>query len=86
MHHQTRWTAQRIGRYLDIIEPLVYRIRQPLPPFRLKILDGPDAQPLIDRDVDDGDWPIIKSNSYWAEWLTDFTLRTSSVIRSGDLP
>lgn len=83
MHHQTRWTAQRIGRYLDIIEPLVYRIRQPLPPFRLKILDGPNAQPLIDRDVDDGDWPIIKSNSYWAEWLTDFTLRTYLKIPTG---
>ena len=71
MHHKTSWTKQRIEQYLRTIEPLAHRIRQPLQPFRLKVMDGPEERPLINLDVNDSDWPIILSNTDWAEWFTE---------------
>ena len=34
MIHKTRWTDRKIGQRIDLIEPLVYRKKQPLAPFR----------------------------------------------------
>ena len=80
MHHKARWTTQRIEQYLRTIEPLVHRIRQPFQPFRLKVMDGPEERVLVNSDVNDSDWPMIQSNTYWAEWFTDFTLRTHFTV------
>jgi hypothetical protein len=53
MIHKTRWTAQKIARRLSLIEPLVYRQRHPLEPFRYTTLPGPMADPPIGPNVDD---------------------------------
>jgi alpha-mannosidase len=76
MHHKTRWTVQRVEKYLTTIEPLVYRSRQTLPPFRYLEMEGPGVSTPVGLDIDDRDWAIVGSNSYWAKWFTDFTLRT----------
>ncbi len=77
MSHAVRWTAQKIAQRLSLIEPLVYRRRCPLPPFRCKELSGPHAAPPVSSDVDDSSWPIIKPETYWGHWWTDFVLRSS---------
>ncbi len=75
MTHTIRWTAQKIAQRLSLIEPLVYRRRQPLPPFRYMALAGPMEAPPVALDVDDSDWPVIEPHSYWGTWTTDFVLR-----------
>jgi alpha-mannosidase len=74
--HKVRWTAEKIARRLAWIEPLVHRKRHPLPPLRYTTLTGPMADPLTDPDVRDGGWPAIEPNTYWGQWMTDFTLRS----------
>ena len=76
MIHKIRWTPQKIAQRLRLIEPLVYRRRVPLPPFRFKALSGPMEPPPIGPDVDDAAWPVIHPHTYWGEWVTDFVLRT----------
>ena len=52
-------------------------------------MDGPEERPLVNSDVNDSDWPMIQSNTYWAEWFTDFTLRTHFAVpleRDAQLP
>jgi hypothetical protein len=77
MIHTIRWTAKKISQCIDLIEPLVYRQRHPLPPFRHTALPDPHRQPPVGIDVDDKDWPAIEPNTYWGDWMTDYALRTS---------
>ncbi len=76
MYHTVRYTAQKIARRLDLIKPLVYRRRYPIPPFRVLYLSGPSESPPVGLDVDDQGWPVIPPQSYWGHWRTDFVLRT----------
>lgn len=89
MMHQIRWTADKIAGRLALIEPMVYRKRYPLPPFRYTILEHPLVSPPVGADVEDEDWPVIKPNTYWGEWMCDFVLRTSFQVPAdwdADLP
>jgi len=74
--HKVRWTAKKIAKRIALIEPLVYRSRHPIAPFRYIALSDPMETPLVAPDVNDSDWPIIEPNTYWGRWMTDFTLRT----------
>ncbi len=74
--HTVRWTAQKIARRLELIAPLVYRRRAPLPPFRYLELPDPLTAPPISADVDDADWTIVEPHTYWGRWTTNFVLRT----------
>ncbi|MBL7183447.1 MAG: alpha-mannosidase, partial [Anaerolineae bacterium] len=76
MIHKVRWTADKIAGRIGLIEPLVYRRRQPLPPFRYTTLSDPMEAPPVAPDVNDSDWPVIEPNSYWGKWMTDHALRT----------
>ncbi|MCX7681902.1 MAG: alpha-mannosidase, partial [Anaerolineae bacterium] len=89
MMHRIRWTAEKIASRLALIEPLVYRQRQPIPPFRYTMLANPLASPPVGPEVEDRDWPVITPNTYWGEWMTDFVLRTSFQVPADwdpDLP
>ena len=77
MYHQMRWTAQKIAQRIELIEPLVYRKRSPLPDFRFLKLNDPMDAPLIGADVDDSQWEIIEANSYWATSKINYMLRTT---------
>ncbi len=84
MYHKIRWTARKIEQRIKLIEPLVYRRRVPMPPFRFTMLEAPgygavDAAP-IGADVDDSGWDVIEPNSYWAQSRVNFTLRTTFEI------
>ncbi len=80
MIHKTRWTAQKIGRRLSLIEPLVYRKKHPIPPFQYTVLASPETEPPVGADVDDQDWETIAPDSYWGGWLTNFVMRTTFTI------
>jgi alpha-mannosidase len=73
--HKVRWTAQKIAQRIALIEPLVHRQRDFLPPFRYSTLSDPLDPPPVDPDVDDAAWPEIEPNTYWGQWWTDFMLR-----------
>jgi alpha-mannosidase len=76
MTHKTRWTAEKIAQRLSLIEPLVYRQRQPLGLFRYVVLDSPAQAPPLGPEIDDADWVVIEPGTYWGAWTTDFVLRT----------
>ena len=76
MLHKVRWTADKIAQRLRLIEPLVYRNRYPIAPFRYTALSSPMENPPVGPDVDDSHWPLIDPNTYWGRWMADFTLRT----------
>ncbi|MBE9506586.1 MAG: alpha-mannosidase, partial [Chloroflexi bacterium] len=71
--HRIRLTEPKIARRLELVETLVYRQRQPLPPFRFH----PGDEPLVAPDVDDSVWPVIEPGACWGEPRQDFTLRTT---------
>jgi alpha-mannosidase len=75
LSHTIRWTTQKIARRLRLIEPLVYRLHQPLAPFRYAALPGPLDAPPVGREVDDAHWPVIEPYTYWGHFMTDFILR-----------
>lgn len=79
MIHKMRWTAQKIAHRLALIEPLVYRQRVTLPPFRFTALadptPGPIQPPPIAPEVDDSGWPLLEFNRYWAGADINFVLR-----------
>ncbi|HEY4386713.1 MAG TPA: glycoside hydrolase family 38 C-terminal domain-containing protein, partial [Ktedonobacteraceae bacterium] len=76
MFHQIRWTLQKISQRLSLIEPLVYRRRLAMLPFRFLALSSPREAPPISVDVDDRDWDVIEPDTYWGEWRQDFVLRS----------
>ncbi len=76
MYHETRWTVRKIRQRLALIEPLVYRRRHPLPPFRLTTLNDPMDEPPVAVAVDDSDWSVVEYNTHWIDLFTNFVLRT----------
>ncbi len=83
MKHQIRWTPQKIASRLELIEPLQYRRKHPIAPFKYKPLPSPDVDPPVATDVDDSDWQSIEPNTYWGDWFTDFVMRTEFSIPAG---
>lgn len=73
MLHKIRWTPQKIGQRIKLIEPSVYRQQRVLPPFRYKTLSSPLEAPPISGD--DSNWEVIAPKTYWGTWFTDFILR-----------
>ena len=89
MIHNVRWTARKISQRIELIEPLVYRKRHPLPSFRHITLPDALSEPPVGLDVEDEDWPVIEPNTYWGTWITDYVLRTTFQVPSKwekDLP
>ncbi|MBI3927695.1 MAG: alpha-mannosidase [Armatimonadetes bacterium] len=84
--HRIRWTAEKFEARLKLIEPLVYRRTEPLPPFRYLELSGPESDPPCAPEVDDQDWPVLQPDEFWGPPQTDFVLRTTfTVPESWDL-
>ena len=82
MFHDIRWTSKKIHQRLCLIEPLVYRRRQPLPRFQYLELESPLIDPPVLPEVDDGNWRVIPWGAYWARFNADFSLRTRFQIPS----
>ncbi len=85
MHHQTRWTLDKIRARLELIAPLTYREQLPLSPFCYQRLDSPMAgmPALVAPTYDDRDWLTIQPHSSWGAAKTNFLLRTSFTLPAG---
>jgi len=78
MYHVTRWTAEKIGQRIRLFEPLVYRRTYELPPFRVQLVsDAAPDTPLVSPELDDRAWTVVEPYTYWGEWRTHFTLRST---------
>ncbi len=77
MDHRIRWTPKKIRQRIELITPLVYRQRAPLPPFRYSAMPAPEADPIIAPEYDDSGWQQITPPCYWGDWNADFMLRGS---------
>ena len=89
MSHKVRWTTQKIAQRLKLIEPLVYRRRNPLPAFHYKTLSNPLESPPVAVDVNVDGWETIQPNTYWGTWTTDFIMRSQFQVPADwktDLP
>src|SRR3712207_2454150 len=75
MLHTTRWTETKITQRLAMIEALVYRRSEPLPPFHYRVLSSPMEPPLAGDEGPEGDWTVIEPNSNWGAPDTNFVLR-----------
>ncbi|PJF26254.1 MAG: alpha-mannosidase, partial [Phototrophicales bacterium] len=85
MRHQIRQTARKIRQRLALIEPLVYRFSQPLPPLRYLPLGTNTDIPDINQD--DSAWQIITPGMYWGGKEINFLLSTYfSVPTAWDRP
>ncbi|GAB4579791.1 MAG: alpha-mannosidase [Anaerolineales bacterium] len=87
MHHKTRFTPEKIAQRLKLIEPLVYRARQPLPPFRYHELPDPSSPPPLISSAPSlaSNWPEIPPHTYWGKWQTNFLLTTTFTVNSANL-
>jgi hypothetical protein len=80
MYHKQRWTLEKIKQRLELIAPLVYIKRKPLPSFRYHELETALTPPQIGIDVDDSNWQEIDAYQYWGAWMQNFVLRTTFAI------
>jgi len=81
--HTIRQTSKKIYQRLRLIEPLVYRRRQPLPCFRYLKLASPLVAPPVSLQADEENWQTIPWGSYWGEFNADFVLRTQFQVPPG---
>ena len=77
--HQARLTLEKISARLQFLSKTVYRQSHPLAPFKFHA----SSQPLVEIDVDDRDWEVIKPGSYWGALRQEFTLRTNFALPKG---
>jgi alpha-mannosidase len=80
LFHKIRWTPQKIAQRIRLIEPLIYRQQQILPPFRYQALAGPLETPPIGANIDDSGWEVIQPNTYWGNRRTDFVIRSQFTV------
>ncbi len=80
MLHKVRWTSEKIGQRIALIEPHVYRQKQALPPFHYKTLSSPLEAPPVGEEFDPSSWDVIEPDSYWGTWETNFIMKSSFQI------
>ena len=80
MTHDARFTAEKIAKRLELIRPLVFRNKQPLPPFWiLPLKDAIEEPPL---DADPSTWDRVPHNSYWGKPDLNFLMRSHFTVPS----
>ncbi|HET9912714.1 MAG TPA: alpha-mannosidase [Anaerolineales bacterium] len=80
MYHRIRWTPEKIKQRLELITPLIYIKRKPLPSFHYRELDSALTPPPVGIDADISGWKEIGAHDYWGAWMQNFVLRTTFTI------
>ncbi|MEM8630919.1 MAG: glycoside hydrolase family 38 C-terminal domain-containing protein [Pseudomonadota bacterium] len=80
MSHDDRFTAEKIGQRLKLIQPLVFRNKLPLAPFAILPLDDALTPPPL--DADHSAWERIGHNSYWGKPDLNFLMRSHFTVPS----
>ena len=79
MTHDANFTSEKIAKRIELIHPLVFRRKLPLPPFWLLPLDSATDEPPIDADP--STWERIPKNSYWGKPDLNFLMRLHFTVR-----
>ncbi|NDJ61148.1 MAG: alpha-mannosidase [Chloroflexi bacterium] len=80
MRHQIRFTEDKLDQRIALIEPLVYRRRLPLEPFRYQPIDGPltllDGSDSLEHapNLPTETWPSIAPRTYWGQQDVNFVM------------
>ena len=80
MYPKQRWISEKIKLRLELIIPLIYIKRKPLPSFRHQESENALTPPQIGLAVDDSQWREVDTYPYWGTWLQNFVLRTTFTI------
>ncbi|MDJ0639756.1 MAG: hypothetical protein QNJ20_13030, partial [Paracoccaceae bacterium] len=80
MTHDANFTAEKVAKRIELIRPLVFRQKLPLPPFWLLPLDSATDEPPIDADP--STWERIPHNSYWGKPDLNFLMRSHFTVPS----
>lgn len=78
MTHDLRFTAEKIGKRIELIRPKAFRARLPIAPFRHLALPDAKADPPLGADA--SSWPQIPWDSYWAQQNENYLLRSDFSI------
>ncbi|MEL6210219.1 MAG: alpha-mannosidase, partial [Pseudomonadota bacterium] len=81
MTHDRRFTAEKIGKRIALIQGMVHRAALPMAPFRITTL--PDARADPPLDADPGDWPEIPWQSHWGGQDIHYLLASSITVPRG---
>ncbi|MEM9344220.1 MAG: glycoside hydrolase family 38 C-terminal domain-containing protein [Pseudomonadota bacterium] len=74
MTHEARFTVEKIAKRIELIRPLVFRNKLPLPPFWILPLEDARVEPPL--DADHSGWERIEHNSYWGGADLNFLMRS----------
>jgi len=78
--HTIRWTLQKATSRLTLLQPLLFQKRHSIGNYALKLLAGPQADAPVQPGVSTDDWLSVAPPAQFAEWRTDFCLRTPFTI------
>jgi len=80
-YHRIYWTAERISNRLKLIEPLVYKIVQPIPfVYYAEMTDLSQLEQLTELKFNDSLWLELKAGDYWGKRQQNFILRNQFQI------
>ncbi|MDJ1017497.1 MAG: glycoside hydrolase family 38 C-terminal domain-containing protein [Paracoccaceae bacterium] len=81
MSHARRFTAEKIGKRIALVQRMAHRQSLPIAPFRY--LELPDAVVEPPLTACSESWRQIEWNSYWAGQNQDYLLRSEFTIPAG---
>ncbi len=81
MSHARRFTAEKIGKRIALVQGMVHRQAVPIAPFRYMPLPDAVVDPPLGETADD--WPEIAWNSYWAGQNQNYLLRSEFTVPAG---
>ncbi|MFQ6554280.1 alpha-mannosidase [Aestuariibius insulae] len=81
VNHNWRFTFEKIGARLALIEPLIHRRSMPLPPFRMTPLEGAVVEAPVRADA--SGWTEIPAESYWGAPALNFLMKTAFAVPEG---
>jgi alpha-mannosidase len=80
--HTVRWTLQKAEVRYKLLQTLLYRRQMPLTGYAYMPLAGPQVAPPVQPGIDTSTWQPITPPTTFADWRTDFCIRTTFAIPS----
>ena len=79
LSHENTFTLNKIIARIKLIEPLVFRLRQPLGSISYIEHESAGSAPLIHEPVDDS-WQTLSPPCNWGGWNRNYTMRAAFTI------
>ncbi|MBB5514166.1 alpha-mannosidase [Rubricella aquisinus] len=81
MTHDRRFTTQKIGKRIKLVERMIFRDRLPFAPFRITRLTSAEAEPPLGADA--SGWEVIPWDSYWGGQNLNYLMVSEITIPRG---